>query len=245
MKTFKHSGDLGDIIYSLPTVRALGGGILYLDPKGGETNELIQKQIPERKTKLNVNSINSIKPLLELQNYISEVKIWNGEPIDYDLDNFRKVFASQNKRDKNGNLTDLHLQYFGLPSYTQLSLPWLHVDKKTTLNKKIVISRSPRVQGGYGTLNALKYMLSENAIFVGHPKEHEYFEWIFGVKIEYLSTPDILDLARVINGCETFFGNSSFPLSLAIGMNHSRIVQELDPKVPVTIFSNMPQMQYI
>lgn len=37
-KTFKHSGDLGDIIFALPAVRALGGGILYLDPDGGFSN---------------------------------------------------------------------------------------------------------------------------------------------------------------------------------------------------------------
>ena len=31
IKTFKHSGNLGDIVYSLPTIIALGGGILYLN----------------------------------------------------------------------------------------------------------------------------------------------------------------------------------------------------------------------
>ena len=31
MNTFRHSGKLGDIVYSLPAVRALGGGLMYLD----------------------------------------------------------------------------------------------------------------------------------------------------------------------------------------------------------------------
>ena len=30
MKTFLHGGDLGDVIYALPAIRALGGGCLYL-----------------------------------------------------------------------------------------------------------------------------------------------------------------------------------------------------------------------
>jgi hypothetical protein len=29
-KTFLHSGSLGDIVYSLPTIQALGGGVLYI-----------------------------------------------------------------------------------------------------------------------------------------------------------------------------------------------------------------------
>jgi hypothetical protein len=40
-KRFKHSGDLGDIIFSLPTIRALGGGTLYLDPAGGQNSPLV------------------------------------------------------------------------------------------------------------------------------------------------------------------------------------------------------------
>jgi len=30
LKTFLHGGDLGDVIYALPAIRALGGGALYL-----------------------------------------------------------------------------------------------------------------------------------------------------------------------------------------------------------------------
>jgi hypothetical protein len=30
LKTFLHGGDLGDVIYALPAIRALGGGCLYL-----------------------------------------------------------------------------------------------------------------------------------------------------------------------------------------------------------------------
>ena len=41
MKTFKHSGDMGDIVFSIPTVRALGGGVLYLDPDGGQESRVV------------------------------------------------------------------------------------------------------------------------------------------------------------------------------------------------------------
>jgi hypothetical protein len=243
MNTFKHSGDLGDIIYSLPTVRALGGGILYLDPTGGESDELIKRQCPDGKTKLNESSINSLIPLLKLQNYIVDVKIWRGELITHDLNGFREVYSSPNRRSKNGNLCDLHLQKFNLP-FSETEKAWLETPQPTVLDRKVVIARSPRVQGAFGVLNAWKHELKNKAVFVGVPKEHEFFEWTFGISIPYHKTETIMELASVIKGSEQFIGNSSFPLSLAIGMGHHNIIQEVDPKVPVTVFENKI-MKYI
>ena len=50
--TYKHSGDMGDIIFSLPVIKHFGTGILYLDPNGGEG--CLTGAAPSRgKTKLN------------------------------------------------------------------------------------------------------------------------------------------------------------------------------------------------
>jgi hypothetical protein len=243
MNTFKHSGDLGDIIYSLPTVRALGGGILYLDPNGGESEPYIKRQCVDGKTRLTQQTIDFLTPLLKLQPYITDVKYWNGEQVTYNLDEFRQKFSDPYKRSKTGNLADLHLEQFKLP-FSEVEKPWLHVDGDTKLHKKVIIARSPRVQGGFGFLNASKFFLRDNAIFVGIPKEHEFFEWTFGINIEYHKTDSLLDLFKVIKGAELFIGNSSFPLSLAIGMGHPQIKQEVDPKVPTTVFDNMRNMGY-
>jgi hypothetical protein len=237
MKTFKHSGDLGDIIYSLPTIRGLGGGILYLDPEGGAKDGLVSKQCPDGKTKLDKEKIHSLKPILEAQPYIKGVKIWKGELVTHNLDEFRIVFSNPNKRSPTSNLSDCHLERFGL-SFSETDLPWLNVAGKTKLNRSIIISRSPRYQAGYAQLNSMKMYLKDNAIFIGLPKEHEYFEYTFDIKIPYQKTETIMELAEVINGSEVFIGNPSFPLSLAIGMGHTRIIQEVYPKVPNTVFSN-------
>ena len=60
MKTFKHSGDLGDIILSLPAVSSMGGGVLYLDPQGGEREDLVSWATYTR-TKLSEEAILSLK----------------------------------------------------------------------------------------------------------------------------------------------------------------------------------------
>ncbi|MEY4573287.1 MAG: hypothetical protein RLZ10_2571 [Bacteroidota bacterium] len=242
MKTFKHSGDLGDIIYSLPTIRGLGGGILYLDPDGGEQDYWVKRQCLEGKTRLTKSTIEFVSPIIKAQPYIEDVRLWKHEKVDYNLDEFRDMFANPNKRSKSGNLADLHLEKFGLP-FSEVEKPWLEVKDVLKLNK-VIISRSPRVQGGYGWLNSQKYFLRDNAIFVGLPKEHEFFEWTFGIRIPYRQTDSVMELAAIIKGAPTFIGNSSFPLSLAIGMGHPSIMQEVDPKVPTTVFENIKTMGY-
>ena len=69
MNTFKHSGDIGDIIFSLPTIKALGGGKLYLDPEGGESSPYV-KWMHKTRTKLNAKTIESLRPVLELQQHL-------------------------------------------------------------------------------------------------------------------------------------------------------------------------------
>lgn len=58
MTTFKHSGDLGDIIYSLPTIASPGGGELLLDVSGGAEDPMCGHLI-DGKTNLNHSGPNS------------------------------------------------------------------------------------------------------------------------------------------------------------------------------------------
>jgi hypothetical protein len=243
MKTFKHSGDLGDIIYSLPTIRALGGGVLYLDPTGGASDPYIKKQCIDGRTRLVKDTIDFISPIIKSQPYIKDVKYWEGEHVTFNLDEFRQKFNDPYRRSKTSNLADLHLEQFKLP-FSEVEKPWLEVDGDIKLDRKMIVSRSPRVQGGFGWLNANKFVLRDQAIFVGIPKEHEFFEWTFGIEIPYYKTDTVIELAKVIKGSEIFIGNSSFALSLAIGMGHPRIMQEVDPKVPTTVFDNLRNINY-
>ncbi len=86
VNTFLHSGKLGDIIWALPAIKHLGGGILYLrinqiDP--GPNEVMLTKEGAE-----------SIITLLKTQEYIHDVKIYSGEEITHNLDLFRRyIFA--------------------------------------------------------------------------------------------------------------------------------------------------------
>lgn len=242
--TFKHSGDLGDIIYSLPTIKLLGGGVLYLDITGGSDEPICKMQCMEGKTKFNKTSFDYIKPLLEVQPYITEVKIYNGEKIEYNLNNFRYKFADPASRSKTKNLLDLHLEAFKLPEW----LPnenWLKVNKVVNLDKKTLITRTPRYQSNFPWFQSNKFNIRDNAMFIGLPKEHEYFEWTFDIKVPYYPVKNALDMAIALNSCKAFISNQTSTLAIAIGLGTVSIVQEVDPRVPNCIFQGKSNMNYI
>jgi len=101
MKTFSHSGHLGDVLYALPTVKILSGG---------EATMIIKDVFEDHRGHINGNTgpessnytqYDAIKDLLLLQPYIKEVKrfhcpgdygpgCWPGLKMDYDLDEARK-----------------------------------------------------------------------------------------------------------------------------------------------------------
>lgn len=243
-RTFKHSGDLGDIIYSLPTIKRLGGGILYLDITGGATEPPCKSQCMNGKTKFNETSYNFVKPLIEYQSYIKEVKIFNNESIDYNLNKFRYKFSDTNSRSKTKNLLDLHLEAFDLPEWDP-NEKWLDVDAPVMLERKTVVSRSPRMQGNYPWFEVNKFNFRDKAVFVGLPKEHDIFEYTFDIKIPHHQVNDALELARVIAGCKGFAANSTFTLSVAIGLGTVPIIQEVEPHFPTTVFPGKNNMNYV
>jgi hypothetical protein len=243
-KTFKHSGDLGDIIYSLPTIKQLGGGTLYLDITGGEDEPIIQAQCVDKKTNFNQKSFDFIKPLIETQPYVKAVKIYKNQQIDYNLNNFRYKFADPSSRSKTKNLLDLHLEAFNL-SVWDSNKEWLTVDEPIKLNKKTIVCRTPRSQSNFPWFQARKFEFRDKAIFVGLPKEHEIFEYTVGIQIPYHPVQDALELARVIAGCKAFVANSTFALAVAIGLGNVPIVQEVERHFPTTVFEGKRNMNYI
>jgi hypothetical protein len=233
--SFRHSGDLGDIVFALPTIRALGGGVLYLDPEGGQSSPWVMANTGKR-TKLTRETIAAITPILVRQEYIKEVCLWAGEPVDYDLDEFRKHLQLN-------NLSDSHLTAFGLP-LTERDRAWLTItDPIVIQDRPIVISRSVRYQGNHIFWEDQLQIVKDQCVFVGYSKDHEILEYTFEVKIPYFATPDLLTLARVIAGCRKFIGNQGLPHALAEGMKKDLINETYRPR-PGGIFLR-PGARYV
>jgi len=245
MKTFKHSGDMGDIIYSLPVIKKMGGGILLLDTSGGEDEESCKKQCMDGKTKFNRVSFDFIKPVIEAQDYIIECREFiKGEKVDVNLNLFRHKFADPNSRSKTKNLLDLHMDAFNLPEHDP-NEGWLKASCPINLDRKIVVCRSPRMQSNFPWFQSNKFMFRDKAVFIGLPKEHEFFEWTFDIKIPYYKVKNSIDMCNVIAGCNLFVANSTFALSLAIGLGDVNIIQEVEQHFPTTYFKGKRNMQYV
>ncbi len=233
-KTFYHSGDFGDIIYALPTIRALGGGVLYLGP------EIVLPNVVTRQ-KFTKEISDIIAPLLELQPYVERVEFVNEMPdVDYDLNKFREYFIIQEELFKNGhrrlNLAETHLYSFRR-DLAECTKAWIAVDSVTKIDgRPVVIHRSPRWRNSDFPWDKVLEKHGHQAVFVGMPEEHASFVKEYGTDVPYQPTKNFLELARIIAGCELFIGNQSAPYSVAEAMKINTL-QEVWPEGPNCLFS--------
>ena len=220
VNTFLHSGKLGDIIWALPAIKHLGGGVLYLRTGVVDTgpNEVM----------LTNEGAESIIPLLKTQEYIHDVKIYNGEEITYNLDLFRRFIFTVPE------ITISESVFLGLGirgnHEEKLDEPWITVEKDERVLNKIVISRTGRYQSGNSQINPFYLKLKErniakHGIFVGSLNEYEKFEETYRTGIEYYPTPTILDLAKAIAACKFYVGNENLANALNESMKKTSFLE--------------------
>jgi len=198
---FKHSGRMGDIVWSLAFVKQMGGAdTFYLNansPYG-----------------FTMTDFEFIKPLLENQPYINKVELWDGQAFDYDLDLFRTV---QNQTwhgtTAEGFFKAFHMD-MGKHNHTE---PWLYTEN--TKNNKIILSRSKQlyhrpIRNPYWD-ELLRKGLQENCLFVGTPEESEIFNREHNCNIEYRPVKDAWELANLIGSSAMWTGNQALQACIA------------------------------
>jgi len=220
MLSFKHSGNAGDIIYALPTIKALNGihgahlSLALGMPLSGSTLH------PLGGVMLNQQMYDNLSPLLLQQNYISKLSIYHNNDIDFDLDLFRKLPVPFDR-------TNISRWYFNLLGITaDLSIPWLTVNKNDYYSDFTILARSSRYRNeniNYKFLSGRKRL-----VFVGIKEEFEEMRKIIP-GLDWHPVKNFLELGETIAGCQLFIGNQSFPFSLAEGLKVPRIL-EVDPR---------------
>ena len=228
--TFSQSGNLGDLIYSLAVIKKMGGGDLFV--KLHNVPNIIRKYnngpvAPEYQGRLSEADYGWLEPLLLAQEYIHNVKPYTDENITVDLDDFRGVLHKTVK----GNFLKALYTTHNIP-FTEQDLieSWLTVPEPQPV-AKFVVSRSHRWRSLLPNVNEIwkeliiNNNLSEEGIFIGNIKEHADFESTFGISIKHHMCKDFLELAQVISGAQAFFGNQSFPYSVAQGLGKTTILE--------------------
>lgn len=256
--TFLHSGDMGDIVSSLATVKEIcerehALAELHLDTSGGtksnpepEVNEIVAKTTTGRGLKFNYAGYLFLKPLLMAQPYVRDVVQYiPNSPVDYNLNRFRISFNNpQLMKKTNLNLMFLHQVTFGLEhGYRE---PWLTIPQPPEHPKrKLLIARSTRYQSGHVLIACLERLLTKDGGFLGTDFEYDVFKDCFGWVPERVPVHNALDAACEIASSETMIVNGTLFYWIAVGLGHPDIVHELGTDVPTTFFPcNPPHVRY-
>lgn len=214
VSTFYHSGDLGDVIFSLPTVRALGGGIMLLGPHCNASPFITRELMtPER--------ANLLIPLLKQQPYIKGAQYCPSEKAaTIDLNKFRLTLAKSGPHE---NLAHLHLKHFGFPA-SEADKRWLQVDEPVIIkDRPVVITKTLRYDGLLDWHAVLRNYVGM-CVFIGTPAEHAAFQERYGL-VDYYPTKDLLEVARVIAGAELYISNQNGCHAIAEGLKQT-LIQE-------------------
>lgn len=231
--TFKHAGDVGDIIYSLPTIRALGGGVLALHSERWTREPMTSD-----------SKAQSLRALLITQPYITEVRwLLPGDPADVNLNDFRAAYFRDFRKPefpKQRNLCEWILRTHGCDPDEQ-NKKWLDVEPVRVA--RVIVNRTGAGRKATHVYrnrdfpwNEVVEKYASQMAFVGTHEEFKDFEWRVGPNVPYHPTPDLHALAQVIAGADLFIGNQSCAYAIAEGLKKPAVL-EVCPWLPNCLFN--------
>lgn len=239
--TFKHSGTLGDLLYSLPLVKHFGGGEFYLHMNQIDVLSKTFYGIPAppfHMGRMNTKDYEFMKPFMEAQSYITKFLPLDPSKteITHNLDKFRPLFVQHP-----GNYVDVYATAFAIVNKeVQKDLrqtPWIDIPGPLTVTgKDVAISRTKR-----WVPNQLSPIwkdwkdqgIDKRAFFLGLKDEHEEFKKVTGWDIPYQPINNLLEMAQYISGAKVFIGNQSVALAVAIGLGHEDVWCEARRDLPI------------
>lgn len=225
MKSYKHSGAFGDLIYSLALAKYFGPGKFYLHLNqinwigqyyyGNQPNPIHQGRLKD-------SDYEFMRDFMLAQSYITEFNILDTTAeITHNLDKFRPLFVGHP-----GNYVDIYCWAFGIKDERILTNlrnnAWLSVPKTKQIDQRsVVINRTGRWLPNELSTQWRQWQeqgYESRSVFVGMPEEYDAFIKVTGWNIPGYTAETMLDLAALIAGSEEFIGNQSVALSLAIGL---------------------------
>lgn len=225
----RHCGDIGDLLAALCILRIRGGGAVHVYHDSDARPGLRPRE------SLEGARYAALKPLLEAQPYVTEVK-WIGE-INTAEAGFRETM-----RPRNESLLERQARHTGDWPIDQS--PWL-VAPGFEPHDRVIAARSPRYHNPDGfPWREMAATYGDRLLFVGLKPEHEAFEAAVGRRVEHAKTENFLDIARLIAGSRfpSYFNQSS-PLWVALGLG-ARVVVEGEPRFPNSELYTHPNNVY-
>jgi len=235
MKTFSHSGTTGDVFNSLSVVRALGGGHLYL--KLHNLEQMVREKlgwgdVGVHRGRMRIEDFDSMRDFILHQPYISGFTVWQGEPVDYDLDEaarhhetgvFPRNFANQYAR-----ALGMDLDQYRIPLQVE---PYMECREPIKIpGRPYVIFRGPRYQEGNAVESPqwrswLDWGLADQAVFIGLKEDHDWFCSTMNVSVPHHVTPTFYNMAQVIQGSEMLITSMSSPCAVGLALGKTMWIE--------------------
>jgi len=255
LKKFKHSGAFGDLIYSMPIVKHIGGGEFYLHLN--QINWIGQhyynaKPASFHEGRLTMSDFEQLRDFMTAQSYILKFDVMQpNTEITHNLDRFRVPFVSHP-----GNYIDIYSSVFKITEPDEMavvrSTPWLTVpEAKKITGRTVVINRTKRWVPTQPSLQWAQWKaegVEQQSVFIGLPDEYDEFKRVLGWDIPYYQTPNLLGVAEIIAGCDLFIGNQSSALAIAIGLGVNVVCearQDLPRERNECYFPDLTRIKYI
>ena len=205
MIVFNHSGNIGDVLYSLNFARefaaANGAGRFGMNLQKDVPLEL-QHDHPCGKLLMNDAACGFLRPLLEFQLYIVNVSVSATPPAgSVELSLFRKLPLYH-------SAGEVRYYYYALtptPLPKDFASPMLTAPYDARAEGKIVIFRSLRYRNPLVNYKNLK-SLADRMLFVGLPEEHEDF-CRTQFPVAHQPVGNALELAGLLNSAKLSIGN--------------------------------------
>lgn len=217
---YLHTGNAGDIIYSLPIIKQLSRLINKPHNILLKINEPLRLATglvhPLKNVMLNEQTVKLMAPLLKNQTYINDCNVYADQHIHVNLSLFRKSGIYLDR----GNIARWNFYTTGVTA--NLSEQWLFADPDLSYHNAIVIARSQRYQNPLISYSFLA--VYSDVVFLGVKAEYQDIKKQIP-NIRYVEVNDFLEMASIIAGSKLFIGNQSFPYSLAEALKVPRILE--------------------
>ena len=215
-----HSGNAGDLIYSLPAMRKaseIKGQKVHLYLHINVAAKYGSLSHPMGNVQMNRKMAEMLVPLLMSTDFIGKCEITEeAQQVDYNFDLFRKF------HNYTGHISQWYFHTY--PELTcDLSVPVNFDLTPGNVAFDIVLNRTSRYHNPTFDYSILK-PYQDRITFVGLPDEYR----VISAKlpnIKHYPVDDFYQLAQVIQSCNLFIGNQSMAFAIAEQMKHPRIVE--------------------
>lgn len=210
-------GKLGDFIHSLVVCKRMyektgEKAILYLSNIGDVFERSLEFTYIE------------LKPILERQEWLSEFKIHQGEPVDICLNDFR-----ESPHLYRTNWLNIYFKTF-LNENPPQEYNWIEMTKNVEFENALVVNRAIH-RYGYMTpeiIESYRHIMSnfKEKYFVCFDRS-QYDNFQLKSEFNLILVDNLYEYFEIINSAKLFIGNQSGPFAWASAMNVPRVLEIL------------------